>query len=351
MTIQNNDMGANSNVLVSIFIPVFNGKKYLVDTLMSIKNQTYTNFEVLLVDDSSKDGSRNILDQFANDDSRFKVFVKENGGMVSISWNYIIPKIKGDFVFYSSQDDIFSMDLIEKMVVRQQETNADCILPDMEYYFENGQNNKKTIGFYGDRSAVVSGRNAFKASLNWEIHGFALIRSSLVIEEFFPEDAYDSDDFITRKLYLKSNLVVFCEGTFFYRQDNPQAITKTFSKKNFYSLHSALRLYQLLEDNNFDKNSIINVQFALLLKYLQLATSTLFYDFDTVEEKEGIKVFLNEFRQNHFTPIFFVPNRNYAIRKMKVRFIALVLVCSNKTTIALFAKLYSKVYALQWEKK
>ena len=351
MKIQSTKTGTKADLLVSIFIPVFNGSTYLDETLKSIKNQTYTNFEVLLVDDSSTDGSKIILDKFANEDNRFKVFVKKNGGMVSVSWNYIIPKIKGDFVFYSSQDDLFSIDLIEKMVAKQQQTNADAILPDMEYYFENRQNNKKKIGFNGNRNAVLTGRNAFEAALNWEIHGFGLLKSSLIMEEFFPEDAFDSDDFMIRKLFLKSNSVVFCEGTFFYRQDNPQAITKTFSKKNFYTLHSAMRLYQLMEDHNFTKNSIINVQFALLLKYVELASIHLFYDFDTVSEKEAIAVFLNEFREKHFTPTFFVANRNYAIKKMKVRFIILVLICSNKTAIRGITKLYSKVLRSKISKK
>ncbi|WP_310558196.1 glycosyltransferase family 2 protein [Flavobacterium sp.] len=330
------------SLLITIFVPVFNGEKYLNETLSSIKNQTYYNIEVLLVDDSSTDESKIILDKFAKEDNRFKVFVKENGGMVSVSWNYIIPKIKGDFVFYTSQDDIFSIDLIEKMVAKQQETNADAILPDMEYYFENRQNNKKTIGFNGNRNVVLTGRNAFEASLNWEIHGFALLKSSLIIEEFFPEDAFDSDDFMTRKLYLKSNKVVFCEGTFFYRQDNPQAITKTFSKKNFYTLNSAFRLYHVLEDNNFDKNSIINVQFALLLRHLQLTSICQLYHFDSPSDRTEIAQYLTDFKQKHFTPSFYFSNLCFAILNLKLRFIILLLVCKIDIVFKITAKTYSK---------
>ena len=330
------------SLLITIFVPVFNGEKHLNETLSSIKNQTYYNIEVLLADDSSTDESKIILDKFAKEDNRFKVFVKENGGMVSVSWNYIIPKIKGDFVFYTSQDDIFSIDLIEKMVAKQQLTNADTILPDMEYYFENRQNNKKTIGFNGNRNAVLTGRNAFIASLNWEIHGFALIKSSLIIEEFFPEDAFDSDDFITRKLYLKSNKVVFCEGTFFYRQDNPQAITKTFSKKNFYVLNSTLRLYHLLEKYNFNKKYLVDIQFSLLLRYLQLTALHLIYDFNSKSDKEEIVKFLSDFNKKHLTHSFYFYNRNYASKKLKLRFLALLFVCKTDYIFKVLVKLYSK---------
>ena len=96
-----------NNFLVTVFVPVYNGEKYLEQTLNCIQQQTYTNIEVLLVDDSSTDGSLYILNQFTEKDARFKVFVKENGGIVAKSMNFIMPKINGDYFFYASQDDIF----------------------------------------------------------------------------------------------------------------------------------------------------------------------------------------------------------------------------------------------------
>lgn len=340
--IQETNLPIFQDLLVTIFVPVFNGEKYLNETLTSIKNQTYLNIEVLLVDDSSTDGSKIILDKFGNEDDRFKVFVKKNGGMVSCSWNFIMKEIKGEFTFYSSQDDIFSIDLIERMVEKQQETNADIILPDLEYYYENGKNNKTIIGINGNRNVVLTGKNACEESLNWNIHGFALIKSSLLIEEVFPEDAFDSDDFITRKLFLKSNKVVFCKGIFYYRQDNPKAITKTFSKKNFYALNSVLRMFYLLEENNFNKNHIINVQFSLLLRYLQLTAIHQFYDFDSKTEKDEIAQFLFEFRKKYLTKSFYLSNRNYAIKKLKLRFLLILFVCKEDAVFKILAKVYSK---------
>lgn len=342
MMIQKTKSRLSQDLLVTIFVPVFNGEKYLNETLSSIKNQTYSNIEVLLVDDSSTDGSKIILDKFGNEDDRFKVFLKENGGMAASSWNYIKPEIKGDFVFYSSQDDVFSLDLVEKMVQKQLETKADMVLPDMEYYYENGKNNKNIIGINGNRNVILTGKEACSASLNWNIHGFALIKSSMLIEEFFPEDAYDSDDFITRKLFLKSDKVVFSKGVFYYRQDNSNAITKTFSKKNFYTLNSVLRLYYLLEENNFNKNHIINIQFSLLLKYLKLTSIYQFYDFDSKIEKEEIAQFLDDFRKKYLTKSFYLSHRNFALKKTKLRFLLLLFVCKEETIFNFTTKIYSK---------
>jgi glycosyltransferase involved in cell wall biosynthesis len=150
----------DDSLFISVFIPVYNGENYLRETLLSIQNQSYTYFEVLMVDDSSTDSSLQILNEFAKVDSRFKVFTKENGGMVANSMNFIRPKIRGDYFFYASQDDLFSSDLFEKMVQRQIETDADSILPDMEVFYEKQINNKQIIGLNGNRKVELSGKLA-----------------------------------------------------------------------------------------------------------------------------------------------------------------------------------------------
>lgn len=314
------------DTFVTVFVPVYNGEKYLNETLTSIKNQTYSNIEVLLVDDSSTDGSKIILDQFANNDDRFKIFTKKNGGMVSASWNFIMPEIKGDYVFYSSQDDIFSLDLIEKMIKKQKETNADSILPDMEFYFENKKNNKKIIGLNGNRAIVLNGKEACIASLDWTIHGFPLTKTSLLRNEFFFEDAFDTDEFISRKLFLNSNKVVFCEGVFYYRQDNLNAITKTFSAKNFYTLNTSFRLFSLIKENNFDKSLIINTQYSMLIRFVQLSSRFQFYNFETEIDKEKTGFYLIDLKKNQLSNSFNFLIFGYAILSMRLRYILLVIV-------------------------
>lgn len=289
------------DVLISIFIPVFNGEKYLEETLLTIKKQSYKNIEILLVDDSSKDGSLNILNKFASQDSRFKVFKKTNGGITASSWNFILPKIAGDFIFYSSQDDLFSEDLIEKMVKKQKETNADTILPDVEFFFSKKSDSKKIVGLKGNRDVVLSGKQACIEALTWNIHGFTLSATKLYKNEFFPEDAFDSDEFITRKILFKSNKVVFSKGIFFYRQDNPNAITKKYTKKNFYVLNTLKRLFDFLEENNFNQKIVILAQFDLYRKLIKYSALFHLFRFDSESDKEEIKKFLDEFKKQKCT--------------------------------------------------
>lgn len=336
----------NKNYLVTIFIPVYNGQEYLEETLKSIKNQSYSNLEILLVDDSSNDCSFDILSEFAEKDSRFKIFLKKNGGMVPKSFNYIIPHIKGDYFFYSSQDDLFSPDLIENMVKKQIDEKADTVLPDMEFYFESEHNNKRIVGLNFDRNIILTGKEAMVQSLNWNIHGFALFRTNLLQEEYFPEDAFDSDEFVTRKMFLKSNKVVFSEGVFYYRQDNIAAITKTFSKKNFYTLNSLKRTYELLKNNGVEKKYLLTTQLSLFRKFLTSSIHFDLYKFDSTKEKLEIKKYLSDFKKDNFTKSFYFENFSFALKKEKFKFIFYLFVFKIPLLFDIF-----KLYVLKKHKK
>jgi len=210
----------NKGCKISIFMPVYNGNKYLYKTIESILNQTFKYFELVCVDDSSTDNSLEILENFAKLDTRIRIFQKPNGGIVARSWNFVLPHLKGDSITYMSQDDLMSEDNLEKMYSRQQETDADCVLPDMVWYYEDKLDNKNIIGVDGNRKIILTNRDAVILSLNWKIHGFALWKKRILKQEHFPEDSFNSDEYMTRKLLFKSNKVAFCSGVFYYRQDN-----------------------------------------------------------------------------------------------------------------------------------
>jgi glycosyltransferase involved in cell wall biosynthesis len=242
--------------LISIFMPVYNGSKYLEKSIGSVLKQTFKSFELICVDDSSTDNSYEILKKYAETDSRIKVFQKPNGGTVPKCWNFVMPYLKGNSITYMSQDDLMSEDNLEQMYKRQQVTGADCVLPDMVWYYEGEQENKIIAGVNGNRDIILTNREAVVLSLDWRIHGFALWKSKIIKDEHFPEDSFNSDEYMTRKLLFKSNKVAFCNGVYFYRQDNEMALTKSFGIKNYYMILTKYRVYKLLEDNIFEPSII-----------------------------------------------------------------------------------------------
>ena len=100
------------NCLCSIIIPVYNVEKYLKRCLDSVIQQKFNNFEVLLIDDGSTDRSLSICQEYANKDSRIKVFHKENGG-VSTARNLGLEKAQGKWITFIDSDDWITKDYFE----------------------------------------------------------------------------------------------------------------------------------------------------------------------------------------------------------------------------------------------
>jgi glycosyltransferase involved in cell wall biosynthesis len=104
----------NSNCLISVVIPVYNSENYLGGLFDCLKNQTYQNFEVILVDDGSTDKSCEICDETAKNDSRFRVIHKENGG-VSSARNAGINAAAGEYIAFIDSDDLCTPNHLESL--------------------------------------------------------------------------------------------------------------------------------------------------------------------------------------------------------------------------------------------
>lgn len=100
--------------LISVIVPVYNVEKYLKQCVNSLISQTYTNIEILLIDDGSKDSSGTLCDRLAEKDARIKVFHKENEGL-GLTRNYGLERMNGQYVTFIDSDDYAEPDMIEKL--------------------------------------------------------------------------------------------------------------------------------------------------------------------------------------------------------------------------------------------
>lgn len=110
--------------IVSIIIPVYNAEKYIAKCLDSILVQTFTEFEVILIDDGSKDESANIYNKYAKNDCRIKPLRQENSG-VSAARNKGIDTAKGKYILFVDADDYIVEDMVEKLVDAAEKTQSD----------------------------------------------------------------------------------------------------------------------------------------------------------------------------------------------------------------------------------
>ncbi len=114
------------NVLVSVIVPVYNVEKYLVRCIESILAQTYTNLEILLIDDGSTDSSGKMCDEYAEKDSRIRVIHQENQGLAEVR-NVGIRKAKGEWIQFVNSDDWIDAETIETCYRLSQEYGADIV--------------------------------------------------------------------------------------------------------------------------------------------------------------------------------------------------------------------------------
>ena len=180
--------------LVSIIVPIYNVQKYLPRCIESVLNQTYKNFELILVDDGSPDRSGDICEYYAKKDSRIVVIHKQNGG-VSSARNAGLSKMKGVYVTFLDSDDFLPNTAIEILYNEIQNKNADC-----------------SIG-------SIKRIDVFKSTLKKNLNSVVEVANSIQMTTLiFDRNKYDELGFIAGKLYkskiLRENQIFFIEGLF-----------------------------------------------------------------------------------------------------------------------------------------
>ena len=114
------------NDLISIIIPVFNVEKYIADTINCILNQSYQNWEAILVDDCSTDGTIEIIKSFALNDSRIKLIVLETNSGPSTARNVGLDQARGNYIAYLDSDDLWMDNKLMDQLNFMKKENIKC---------------------------------------------------------------------------------------------------------------------------------------------------------------------------------------------------------------------------------
>ena len=113
-------------VKVSIGVPIYNVEDYLRECLDSIMNQTFEDFEVIMVDDGSPDNSFSICQEYVAKDSRFKLIHQENKGLAGAR-NTCLKYMRGEYITWIDSDDVVDNNYLERLLEVQAETGADIV--------------------------------------------------------------------------------------------------------------------------------------------------------------------------------------------------------------------------------
>ena len=229
----------NDNILVSLIVAVYNGEKYIASCIDSIMNQTYKNYEVILVDDGSKDSSGTICDHYAEKDSRIKVIHQVNRGC-SAARNEGLSHAKGEYIGIIDQDDYLHEKYIEYFMKLMLDHNAEIATTDTILSFIGDAPVSTDRDF--NKYNVISGEDAAKEMLMYTLQigpWNKLIKKSLIEREgiSFHEQFYCGEGFaFSVECFQSTNkVVVGHQNVYFYRIDNATSGSSTFSLGKYKS--------------------------------------------------------------------------------------------------------------------
>lgn len=225
--------------LVSLIVAVYNGENYIADCMDSIRNQTYQNYEVILVDDGSTDRSGPICDHYAEIDSRFKVVHQMNRGC-SAARNEGLSYAKGEYIGIIDQDDYLHEKYIEYFIKLMKDHDAEIATTDTIHSFIGNAPASKDLDF--DNYSICSGEDAAKAMLMYTLQigpWNKLIKKSLIERSCitFQEQFYCGEGFaFSIECFQSTNKVVIGhQNVYFYRIDNATSGSSTFSLRKYES--------------------------------------------------------------------------------------------------------------------
>ena len=216
--------------MISVIVPVYNVEEYLEECLESIRHQSYTDIEVILVNDGSTDSSKEICERFCQADSRFKLINQENQGQ-SVARNRGVKESVGQFIMFVDSDDVINTNVLE-VLLPYMKTDVDIVECRMTRKKEEFFLNKtSTIVFEGNSKEAILNCIAFKEV---KYCAFKKLYRREIVEKIPFLEGYIYEDVFTGINYLKHirKIVVIDYIGYYYRVRPNSTMTKTFHEKN-----------------------------------------------------------------------------------------------------------------------
>ena len=242
---------------VSIIVPVYNVEKYLPECIDSILEQTFRDFELILVDDGSPDGCPALCDAATEKDGRIRVIHQTNGGL-SAARNAGLDIARGEWVGFVDSDDTIAPEMYEKLLAAARENDAEIAVCNMQLVDEHGDPLRREWleREYIRETAVLSGKEALgeAGSTTMHIAPNKLYRRKLWTEIRFPLGKRNEDFFTLPLLYEECTRVVCIPDAFYnYLQRENSIMNSRVSLKNYDQAEAAGKYWEQLYRNGLWK--------------------------------------------------------------------------------------------------
>ena len=227
---------------VSIIVPVYQVEKYIAQCIESVLNQTFQDFELILVDDGSKDRSGIICDSYAAKDDRIIVIHTENRGAAAAR-NTGLDYAIGRYISFLDGDDYLDENMIARLHEVIEHSEYDMVVCD----FLNLLPNEKDNFIIHLREQTVNGREVLEHLKNeksygvWTIVWNKIYKREILENLRFPDGKYFEDEFFSNRLYLKSNHIHVIPDVLCYHRVLASSTMNTHKTENYLDFIEALR--------------------------------------------------------------------------------------------------------------
>ena len=245
----NNTIKVEKNIKISIIVPLYNVEEYLEECLESIRNQTYTDIEVILVNDGSTDGSKQICERFCQVDSRFRLINQENQGQ-SVARNRGFKESIGQYIMFVDSDDVINTNVLEVLLpyMKPDVDIVECgMTRDKESFFLN---KIPTTVFEGNSKEAILNCIAFrtvKFCAFTKLYRREIVEKIPFLEGYIYEDVFTGINYL---YYIRKIIVIDYIG-YYYRVRPNSTMTKSFHEKDLDIFHVGEKLIESFTDNEY----------------------------------------------------------------------------------------------------
>ena len=250
--------------MVSILVPVYNACKYLRQCVDSLTGQTYTDLQIVLIDDGSTDDSWVLMQEMAQEDPRLEVYSQSNFG-VAATRNHLLEKVRGDFVFFVDSDDWIELNTIEVLLNKQKNEDSDIVM-----FKESGNGDGKVLFYDKQQSIKLFLEHQLFRGMLWNKFFKSMLLDGITFDDtiFYGEDAA----FVWQTLQQVSN-VAFINKSFYHYGENEDSLSR--QKFNNIKL-SSYKVWDLIVRETDEKwpqySEIAHAQLAYQLTQVLLAS-------------------------------------------------------------------------------
>lgn len=253
---------------VSIIIPVYNAERYLGRCLESVLKQTYTDFEVLLINDGSLDRSGAICRKYANRDNRIRYIEQENRGL-SAARNVGLDTARGEYVFFVDSDDYINFYTLEKIVYIIEHEGCDIVCIGLGKVFENDEKPhemKEVPVLYEKCDNQVFYKNIISSHVCGKLY-----KKKLFEGINYPLGMNYEDIATTHRIFYRASIIAYTSAELYYYRIHSDSITNICNKRNMCDLLKAYRLVNEFYNEVYGSIEVIgNTNFGQDILYYEL---------------------------------------------------------------------------------